>query len=497
MFCFSSNSTGGRAWLVVAALSILMPAKAEEIAADYMKVVRAYADAMIQHGRDTYGEARTPLFAAALDRKTLKLPPQVLLEIPGIRKQDRSLTGANPMHDQNLYQVLYALTKATGQRKYAAAADEALKWFFEHCQSPTTGLLAWGEHLGWDFQNEQATPLDIHEFFRPWVLWEKSFQLAPGAVDTFALGLWRHQIADQQTGEFSRHAKYSQHQPGKGHEFTRHGGFYIATWAAAYQRSRNPELLEAIDALVTSFEKRRNPESGAIPSQTSIPELMWPPSNLSLAIDLWDSASGMPEGLAARMRTLALSQADVFLRVKHDLSPQGKGFVKSVFTSTLETGDYREKTQPPRPAWYPFSRTWATGYGMFTDAKMAMLCLLRYQQVENPGYRKLFMAAADRYLQSEPDVSIALYPGAVSEAMATLLGAYRLTGQTKYLTRADSFAQRAVALFFDESALPRASTKHEHYEAITGGDTLVMELLDLWAVKSNVRSPLILKWVER
>jgi len=58
------------------------------------------------------------------------------------------------MHDLNLYQVLYALTKITSDTRYAAAADETLAWFFKHCQSPATGLFAWGEHLGWDFNQD-------------------------------------------------------------------------------------------------------------------------------------------------------------------------------------------------------------------------------------------------------------------------------------------------------------------------------------------------------
>ena len=48
-------------------------------------------------------------------------------------------------------------------------------------------------------------------------------------------------------------------------------------------------MLEAIGALVDFFESRRNPTSGAIPAEQnarSKGELMWPQSNLSLAVDL-------------------------------------------------------------------------------------------------------------------------------------------------------------------------------------------------------------------
>ena len=40
---------------------------------DYLKTVQAFADAMIEKGRDVYGTEPSPLFAAALDRNTSRL----------------------------------------------------------------------------------------------------------------------------------------------------------------------------------------------------------------------------------------------------------------------------------------------------------------------------------------------------------------------------------------------------------------------------------------
>ena len=40
---------------------------------DYLALVKAYAETMIEQGRDVYGEVHSPLFAAALDRKTMKI----------------------------------------------------------------------------------------------------------------------------------------------------------------------------------------------------------------------------------------------------------------------------------------------------------------------------------------------------------------------------------------------------------------------------------------
>jgi len=448
---------------------------------DYLAVVKAYADAMMEHGRDVYGPTRSPLFAATLDRKTLKLPETPPSAIQGIRPNDRTLTGANPMHDLNLYQVFYALTKVTGDKRYAAAADESLKWFFDHCQSLATGLFAWGEHLGWDFNTEAVLAgRENHEFYRPWVLWDRSFELSPEACHRFATGLWEHQIADHKEGLFSRHAAYSKHRPDTRSEFPRHGGFYIATWAAAYQHTKDPEMLKAIAVLTDSFERRRNKETGAIPAASKSPDLSWPPSELSLAVDLWDGAARVPADLAAKQPACASRSDEVFLKLPHDLGPAGKGFVW-----TASASDHKAGSPGGGSKQRSYTDTWATGYGEGTDAQVAMLCLLRFQQVKLDGYRRLVLGAADRYLKSEPKESVVLYPGAMGDAIALLLAAHRLTRQNQYIDRADAFAKRSIQVFFSGSPLPRASSKHDHYEAITRADTLAIKLLTLWAARNK------------
>jgi len=52
-------------------------------------------------------------------------------------------------------------------------------------------------------------------------------------------------------------------------------------------------------------------------------------------------------------------------------------------------------------------------------------------------------------------------------------------------------------VFFKDSPLPRASSKHDHYETITRGDTLAMALLDLWAARAKLQLDLGLLWTDR
>ncbi len=474
----------------------------------YLNAAKKYADTMIDKGRDHYGSESTPLFAVSLDRRTQSIHEgKALVDVLaiergdwGIRSHDRMVQGANPMQDQNLYRLLYALSDTGSGNRYAEAADDAFRYFFNHCQSDVTGLFAWGEHIGWDFKTEKVIEKPsgfLHEFARPWLLWDRSFKLAETPCERFANGLWDHQLADKESVHYSRHAYYDKHQPGRGSEYPRHGGFYIATWAEAYSRTKDPVFLEAIETLTNAFQARRHYLTDGLLAETQSPDLMWPHSGLSLAVDLWEGADKVPAELGAKMRSCASRTDKVFLRIAHNLAPGGEGFMTNTKTSTFEPGWWRGgKLDPSRPN---FTQTWATGYGQATDAQVAMLCLLRYRQVKLDGFKKLILDTAARYLVSEPDTSIALYPGALADAIALMIGTYELSGETKYLDRAEFFANQAIAIFFDDnSGLPRASSKHGHYEAITRGDTLALELLHLWAVKNGKDvSPKLVEYTER
>ena len=65
-----------------------------------------------------------------------------------------------------------------------------------------------------------------------------------------------------------------------------------------------------------------------------------------------------------------------------------------------------------------------------------------------------------------------------------MLNAHALTRDEQYLQAAERFAEQGVKLFFAEgSPLPKASHLHDHYEAATNGDTLLLALLQLWQTR--------------
>jgi hypothetical protein len=424
----------------------------------FLEVVRRYADAMLEHGRDNYGEKKSGLLLSALDR--LRLKPLTLRPEPpgGIRRGDRAglpwlkLVGANPQLDQNLLRVLYTLSKITGDKRYSMAADNEIKWFFKHTQSPVTGLLPWGEHLSWDVM--QDIPISSgtdynHEFARPWVLWDRSFELAPEASKQFALGLWNHQIANQKTGGFDRHAPYDRHEPVDGKDFARHGGFYIHTWAHAYKHTRDDTFLNAIEVILARFERKRRDKDGTMHATIG-------------PLDVETAASMIPEPLAVRLRKFAEIE------------------------DTLIIEDLRTQFGQNDVTW-TFKPTWQAGYSSGVTAGWAMFGLARYQQVQKKAYKELVIAVADAYVDTLPDEDVDVWPMSFGHIISAEVAAYKFTGNPVYLEQACRFARMAVDMFWQDNPLPKASLKTGHYETITGADSLALALLEVHAVTNNLK----------
>jgi len=485
---------GGRAeGAIAAAVAFLVSAiagaqeipKAPVPPSPFLPVVYRYADTLIAKGRDTYGPQKTGLFLSALDRAALA-PLATRPPAPeGVQEGDRvgswgegkggPLVGANLQHDENLLRLLYTLSELSGKPIYRDAADGALKWFLENAPSPATHLLPWGKNLSWDILKDEPIAADgsaagTHEFFRPWLLWDRSFDLAPEPSARAALGIRRH-LHD--LGTFNGRATFRETSGVfLGMTSPRHGGFFIRTWAVAHARTKDERFLKAIEAVLGRYEASRRAGTGlimrAVPSVSSSSDLAEdrPAESLSLAIDCHGAAHRAPEPLAGRLRAFAAREDEIFCALPHELKRTG-GFVESADAATGEpTG--------------PHTARWSGRYPGHTTAQVALLCVSRYENTGKVAYRELIHAAADLYLDSLPGEKVDdAWPATFGHAISLELAAWRSTARQAYLDCARKLANRAVEQFFGSSPLPRASLKTDHYESITGADTLALALVEL------------------
>lgn len=408
----------------------------------YLPIAYRYVDAMLKQGRDTQGEQKTGLLLSALDRAT----PGPLADRPaapaGVDEAWRAggatgpLVGANPQHDQNLLRVLYTLRELSSKPLYAEAADAELKWFLQNA-SPDAAVAAWDNGSTWNIATDKLISADKQappEAMRPWMLWDRCFEIAPEESKRLVQGLIAASAAETTS--------------------PRRTGATIRALAVAYQHTGDQSLLKAIEAAVGRLEKEKAAAKGDTVSAAA-----W----LSAAIDCDGVASRLPPELATRLKAFATNIDQGFCALPHDLAGKGGFAVQS-------SGAKSDAQVTP---------LWQTDGRGLTTAQVGMMCVSRAENTGSVNYRKLMQAAADAYRDKLPPADVDAWPMTYGHAISLQLAAWRATSNQVYLDQARKLADAAVQTFWGDDQLPRASTKSKHYESITGGDTLALSLIDL------------------
>jgi len=393
----------------------------------YLPIIYKYADAMLEHGRDTYGPQKTGMFLSALDRATLSAPT------------NRTVVFV-PQRDENFLRLLYTLSELSGKPKYRDAADAALRSYFENVGSLTNVMLPWG--VSWDVTRDEpiAGTGTLDAISRPWMLWERCFAVVPTASAHMAQALIENREA-----------------------VTRQAGYYIRTWATAYAHTNDKSYLNAIETVLGHVEKKRNPRSGFIEYHFEfIPSGVLFTALLSMAIDCDAASRLVPQPLSLQLQQFAAREDEIFCTRSHEIK-RTRGFITSI-QNARAVEEFRTLPWTDSPV---------------TTAKVAMMCVSRYENSGDTRYRDLVHAAADTYLESLPGDNQDVWPMTFGHAISLQVAAWRSTAQQKYLDRARELADLAVKRFFDQGPLPRAGLKRNHYEARTGADTLALGLVEL------------------
>ncbi len=181
---------------------LVSPGWGEQVKPDatsYIDAVRSFADTVLAHGRDTYGERRTPLFVDGMHVETLE---PVRWQGP----RDKWVL-SNLASQQPLFRLLDGLTAITGEPQYRRVADEAAGYALEHLRTPN-GLLYWGGHLAWDLDKDRPVGqgTTVHELknHRPYygLMWRVDEAATRKLLET----VWAGHVLDWPSLDYNRHA---------------------------------------------------------------------------------------------------------------------------------------------------------------------------------------------------------------------------------------------------------------------------------------------------
>ena len=252
---------------------------------DYLSYVQQHCDNLIQYGQDQYGPRRTRMLASVIDTRDMSVPRADVPPTEGTRPHDRAVGGSNFYQDAETIRLLHALSALTGRVAYQEAARAYAQDFLALCQNPHTGLLAWGEHLYYNFYADSVMVGDLdnprqdnyHEFLADTPPWEALWEVDTAATARAIAGIRYHfRSPTTQSFLFNRHAYWhevdkkeyrglGQYQDG-GQPWIKHSGLQCYSFTFLYDKTLRPEWKRWAEGSGGLYWRYRHPETDLIPS---------------------------------------------------------------------------------------------------------------------------------------------------------------------------------------------------------------------------------------
>jgi pectate lyase len=168
---------------------------------DLVKVVKQYADRMLELQSGIDGADETPLFADGFNVDTLQ-PVEWLCG-------GETWTLSNFASQQNWLRLLVSLSALTGEAAYREAAERSVRYAFGHLRYGR--LFQWGGHLAYDLKGRQPVHAPDkgpqHELKAHYPFYELMNDVNPAETKAYIEAFWNSHVLNWANLEFSRHGK--------------------------------------------------------------------------------------------------------------------------------------------------------------------------------------------------------------------------------------------------------------------------------------------------
>jgi neutral ceramidase len=473
----------------------------EQAAADgdrdgrYLGYVRQCLDVLIECGTDRYGAAHSPLLMNILDVRTRECPadPEAFDEAYRVtRRERRGPGGGNLWMDQETIRAMYALSRQTGDLRYAQFADRSLSHVMTQMVDEK-GLFWWGWHRHYDAHRDEMTGHagNWHEIHVQRGAWPELWAVDARAVTRQIEALWEWHVIDKATGEVNRHDDGR-----RGCDFAMSAGEILRAFALLHHQTHQPQWLQRARLLADYYWQRRHPETNLIPNRPNAGPTRFDGSHFDTSI----------AGLYCRCLLDAFQwtgdpvfrdQAVAYLKAyaKHGYDPATGKFWGSLRLDgtpvpgpRLRDGYAQYEPRGHIDLWQPY----VAGYEHPLDA--AITCVLAAQMTGDDSLieaSERWAKFIERGLPAGPCQNDTWYDAFAREqaqqgayadhygkAIQFFLGRYNLSGQEHYRKLARSVADDAIRKLF-HNGLFRGHPAKPYYESIDGVGTLLMALLEL------------------
>lgn len=232
----------------------------------YIEYARECIELLISHGTDRYGEVRSPMLMGILDVRTRACPedPLPLDEAFRVgRRGRRGPAGGNLYMDQPTLRAMAALSRVTGDRRYADFADRCLQYTMKNLVDEK-GFFWWGWHRHYDAYRDVMTGHlgNPHEIHVQQIIWPQLWAVDRDAVAREIEAIWQWHVIDKKTGEVNRHGDGR-----RGCDFAMSGGEILHAFAFFYSKTGRREWLDRARLVADYYWQRRDPKTDLIPNR--------------------------------------------------------------------------------------------------------------------------------------------------------------------------------------------------------------------------------------
>jgi len=449
---------------------------------DYLYYVKTHCDNLIKHGQDTYGSQTNHMLASVIDTRDMSVPRANVPPTEGTRPHDRAVGGSNFYHHVETIKLFETLSSITDDEKYERTAKAYATDFLKTCQNPHTGLLAWGEHLYYNFYADSVMVGDLanprndiyHEFLAETPPWNYLWELDTTAVRKAIAGIQYHfRSPTTQSYLFNRHAYWdkvdkreyrglAQYQVG-GQPWIKHSGLQAYSFAFLYSKTENPTWKEWAEGSGSLYWKYRDPETNLTVSciDDPRPNALYPSINSMALLSYYLLKASQLDSEFSHFQERA--ETMIKSAEKYSWDAERKGYVSSL---NLD-GSVRDAELVP---------VIYTGYGGSDIIQFGRIAAYFYQITNDKAYRTMVRKVADLVLQTTwPDSFVINSLGAAAQFT---LDAHEILQDERLLAAARGYADIGIKQLWSGQMFVRQPAD-PYYEAKLGTSQLVAALLRL------------------
>ena len=464
--------------------------------AKYLSAAREFLETLIDKGTDRYGKKETPVFCLSLDPETYSppLPPEKIdrkyaIEFEKLYREfghywKSHIHGSNLIYDQGTIRALYGLTGVTGEPQFAKAADAYLDFFFENMVSEQTGIFGWGEHIFYNVYLDHIIggcfrQAGWHQYFyghelERWttiydVMWEKNPEKTQTEIDA----IYDYKIHDPELFVCNRHSDYFGGRTDDVYTFIKHTGLFVHAFAFAYSKTGEEKYLNWAKRMSDVFWNIRNPETNLLRGCVQRDEEVSTNSSgmAQIALFLMRAYQWMPE-------PSLLEKAHAYMKAYYKyFKADDKGNFRAdvhLDGTDLKPGEFAEYWEGP----IRMAKSAILAYSLTGDEDMLELAKI---VVDDITPDTLFDTDIERSLISD-EVEVRGF------TLSTTIDLYEITGDAKYLAKAQALADDAIArylykgLFVSSIKIMRdgqIASRSKVYDARSGAGWLALNMIRL------------------